>query len=109
MMESEIDKIHRDLQSGKISCAGLVEEKITELKNSSNNTANYILAEKALEKAQSVDAKVKAGKKIGLLEGVPFGLKDVYLLKGCHASASSKFLQNYKSPYTATALSLIHI
>jgi aspartyl-tRNA(Asn)/glutamyl-tRNA(Gln) amidotransferase subunit A len=54
--------------------------------------------------AHQVDKKLKAGKEIDLLEGIPFGLKDVYLLQGAHASASSDFLKPYISPYTATAI-----
>lgn len=103
-MESEILKIHQDLRTGKITCAGLVAQKIKELEGSPNNTANYLLSDTALEEALKVDEKLKAGEEIGLLEGVPFGLKDVYLLQGCNASASSDFLKNYKSPYTATAI-----
>jgi len=103
-MVSEIGKIHQDLQQGKISCVELVERKIEELKGNTNNTANYLLDETALEKAQKVDAKIEAGKEIDLLEGIPFGVKDVYLLQGCKASASSDFLKNYDSPYTATAI-----
>lgn len=103
-MESEIGKVHQDLQQGIISCVGLVEEKIKELEGSTHNTANYLLADLALEKAQEVDAKIKAGEEIELLEGIPFGVKDVYLVQGCKASASSAFLKNYDSPYTATAI-----
>ncbi len=103
-MESEIGKIHQDLQQGKITCAELVDGKIIELKRNTNNTANYLLTDFAREKARKVDAKIKAGVEIDLLEGIPFGLKDVYLLQGCKASASSDFLKNYESPYTATAI-----
>lgn len=103
-MESEIFKIHQDLTGGRISCVSLVEQKIKELEGSPCNTANFLLTELALEKAQKVDEKLKAGREIGLLEGIPFGLKDVYLLQGCYASASSDFLKNYRSPYTATAI-----
>jgi len=39
-----------------------------------------------------------------LLEGIPFGIKDVYMLQGTYATASSDLLKNYKSPYTATAI-----
>jgi aspartyl-tRNA(Asn)/glutamyl-tRNA(Gln) amidotransferase subunit A len=38
------------------------------------------------------------------LEGIPFGLKDVYMLQGTLTTASSEFLKSYKSAYTATAL-----
>ena len=103
-MESEITKIHQDLQNGLISCVELVEGKIKELKGNTNNTANFLLDETALDKAHKVDAKLKAGEEIALLEGIPFGVKDVYLLQGCKASASSDFLRNYDSPYTATAI-----
>jgi aspartyl-tRNA(Asn)/glutamyl-tRNA(Gln) amidotransferase subunit A len=103
-MESEILKIHQDFISGKITCTGLVAHKIKELEGSPNNTANYLLRDTALEEAMKVDEKIKAGNEIGLLEGIPFGVKDVYLLQGRNASASSDFLKNYKSPYTATAI-----
>jgi aspartyl-tRNA(Asn)/glutamyl-tRNA(Gln) amidotransferase subunit A len=103
-MESEIGKLHQELQEGKISCVQLVEDKIKDLKSGSFNTANFLLENQALEKAQQVDAKIEAGEKIALLEGIPFGVKDVYLLQGCKASASSDFLKNYNSPYTATAI-----
>jgi aspartyl-tRNA(Asn)/glutamyl-tRNA(Gln) amidotransferase subunit A len=103
-MISEILKIHADLKEGKISCVDLVSSKIRVLEENSWNTANYVLSDLALEKAAQVDKKFKAGKETGLLEGVPFGVKDVFLLQGCHASASSDFLKNYISSYTATAI-----
>jgi len=103
-MVSEIFKIHQDLQNGEISCVDLVDQKIKELDGSPNNTANYLLTDSAKDNALKVDEKLKAGDEIGLLEGIPFGLKDVYLLQGCKASASSDFLKNYTSPYTATAI-----
>ncbi len=103
-MVSEIHQIHNALVSQKYSCTDLVKSKIEEIKKSTNNTANFILEEYALEKAAAVDTKIKKGEEIGLLEGVPFGLKDVYLLQGQPASASSDFLKEYVSPYTATAV-----
>jgi aspartyl-tRNA(Asn)/glutamyl-tRNA(Gln) amidotransferase subunit A len=103
-MESEIGKIHQDLQAGKISCIQLVEKKIKELKNSRHNTGNVLLEDSARKQAQAVDAKINAGEDIDLLEGIPFGVKDVYLLQGAKATASSDFLKNYDAPYTATAI-----
>ena len=54
--------------------------------------------------AAKVDAKIANGETIGLLEGIPFGIKDVFMLQGTLATASSEMLKNYKSPYTATAI-----
>ena len=103
-MESEIGKIHERLKKGSISCSKLVSQKIKELEESPNNTANFLLAESAMEHAAKVDKKLAAGEKIRLLEGIPFGIKDVYMLQGCKASASSAFLKRYMAPYTATAI-----
>ena len=103
-MESEILKIHENLKNGNISCSDLVKSKIKELENSPNNAANFLLTDLALDKAKKVDEKIKGKQEIGILEGIPFGIKDVYLLQGCHASASSYFLKDYISPYTASAI-----
>jgi len=51
-----------------------------------------------------VDAKIANGETIGLLEGIPFGIKDVYMVQGTYTTASSDLLKNYKSAYTATAI-----
>lgn len=104
MMESVIRRLHEDLLNERITCVKFVEGKIAELKESPNNTANYLLSESALERALEVDKKIRAGDPIQLLEGIPFGLKDVYLLQGVHAAGSSDFLKPYISPYTATAI-----
>lgn len=103
-MESEILKLHQDLLNGKITCVELVDRKISRLKNNGHNTANALMAGPALYAASGVDRKIKAGKTIGLLEGIPFGVKDVYLMKGARSTASSEFLRDYDSPYTATAV-----
>jgi aspartyl-tRNA(Asn)/glutamyl-tRNA(Gln) amidotransferase subunit A len=104
IMVSEILKIHQSLKSGGTTCADLIASKISELEKCSRNATCAILKETAMAKAQAVDAKLKAGQQIGVLEGVPFGLKDVYLLEGTVAAASSDMLKPYISPYTATAI-----
>lgn len=103
-MASEIQKIHNDLKNKKITCVELIRTKLDKLEKNTHNSVNYLLKEQALEKAVAVDKKIEQGIEIRLLEGVPFGVKDVYLLQGEYASASSDMLKKYKSPYTATAI-----
>jgi aspartyl-tRNA(Asn)/glutamyl-tRNA(Gln) amidotransferase subunit A len=74
------------------------------LKQNTHNTVNSLLDETALALAKKVDAKIENGEEIGLLEGIPFGIKDVYMVQGTFTTASSDLLKNYKSPYTATAI-----
>lgn len=103
-MASEIRKIHADLTAGTYTCTELIKQKLSLLQANEYNSNNSVLTEIALAKAAAVDAKIKSGQPIGLLEGIPFGLKDVYLLQGTVSTASSDMLRNYVAPYTATAI-----
>jgi aspartyl-tRNA(Asn)/glutamyl-tRNA(Gln) amidotransferase subunit A len=104
MMESQIHTIHQQLVNKEISCTKLVQERLDLLKSNTHNTVNSILDTLALSLAAKVDAKIESGQEIGLLEGIPFGIKDVYMVQGTYTTASSDLLKKYKSPYTATAI-----
>ena len=103
-MESQIYKIHQQLINKEISCTTLVQGKLDLLQQNKFNTVNSLLEETAIELAKKVDAKIANGQEIGLLEGIPFGIKDVYMVQGTYTTASSDLLKNYKSAYTATAI-----
>ena len=103
-MDSQIKKIHQQLVTKQITCTALVQEKLFLLELNTYNSVNSVLDTLALELAAKVDAKIANGETIGLLEGIPFGIKDVYMLQGTYTTASSDLLKNYKSPYTATAI-----
>jgi len=103
-MESQIHKIHQQLVNKEISCTELIQGKLDLLKSNTHNTVNALLEDLALDLAKKVDAKIDNGEEIGLLEGVPFGIKDVYMVQGTYTTASSDLLKKYKSPYTATAI-----
>ncbi|GGK44091.1 MULTISPECIES: amidase family protein [Flavobacteriaceae] len=103
-MDSQIKHIHQQLVDQQITCTALVQEKLNLLQENTHNTVNSLLDKTALALAVKVDTKIKNGEKIGLLEGIPFGVKDVYMLQGTNTTASSNLLKNYKSPFTATAI-----
>ncbi|MBP8793228.1 MAG: aspartyl/glutamyl-tRNA amidotransferase subunit A [Lutibacter sp.] len=103
-MDSQIKHIHQLLVSKQLTCTQLVQERLDLLKQNTHNTVNSLLDTTALELAAKVDAKIANGEQIGLLEGIPFGIKDVYMVQGTLSTASSDLLKNYKAPYTATAI-----
>ena len=104
MSESIIQDIQHKLNNKEVSCVQLVQEKIDALNASTKNANNAILAESALKQAAAYDKQLASGEQLSGLQGIPFGVKDVYLLKGTISTASSNILKNYKSPYTATAI-----
>ncbi|MFD1293781.1 amidase family protein [Lutibacter holmesii] len=103
-MDSQIKQLHQQLVNKEITCTTLVQDRLELLKKNTYNSVNSILETTALELAKKVDAKIANGEKIGLLEGIPFGIKDVYMVQGTYTTASSDLLKNYKSAYTATAI-----
>ena len=103
-MDSQIKHIHQQLVNKEITCTALVQEKLDLLKQNTHNTVNAVLDTIALELAAKVDTKIANGETIGLLEGIPFGIKDVYMVQGTYTTASSNLLKKYKSAYTATAI-----
>jgi len=66
-----------------------------------------VFHERAREKARALDAKKKAGGKLGKLAAIPIALKDNIHVKGETSTAGSKILYNYKAPFDATVTRLL--
>lgn len=60
--------------------------------------------ELAVDQARAVDAAVAAGRPLGPLAGVPIAFKDNMNLEGTHTTCSSRMLEDYVAPYTATCV-----
>ncbi len=103
-MGSDILSIHRALLNGEYTCRELVQERIDMLSDDRHNTSNRVLVNSAYAMAEAVDRKIADKEVTGILEGIPFGIKDVLLLQGVEATGSSKFLKSYIAPYTGTAI-----
>ena len=58
--------------------------------------------ERALERANAIDAQLARGEDPGPLVGVPLSVKDIFCTEGVPATAASKMLENFIAPYTAT-------
>ena len=60
--------------------------------------------EQAFAKAKEVDEKIAAGKPVGTLAGVPIAIKDNMCSTFGATTCGSKILENFHSPYNATAV-----
>ncbi|MBC7371089.1 MAG: Asp-tRNA(Asn)/Glu-tRNA(Gln) amidotransferase subunit GatA [Bdellovibrionaceae bacterium] len=58
----------------------------------------------AVKEAEEIDARIAKGEDVGLLAGVPFGIKEMLCTKGLVTNAGSKILQNFVPPYDATVV-----
>ena len=77
-------------------------KKIEEVKD--YNAVISVVRERALERADEIDAKIKAGKKVGRLAGIPFIAKDIFLTFGGKTTAASNILKNFEAPYQSTVI-----
>ncbi len=69
------------------------------------NAFNKVANETALEAAAEVDRKVAAGETVGAMAGVPIGIKDVLCTEGLETTCSSRILEGWVPPYSATVVS----
>ena len=56
----------------------------------------------ALKMAKESDEKIQNGSDIGLLEGIPIGMKDLFCTDGVKTTAGSKILENFVPFYEST-------
>jgi aspartyl-tRNA(Asn)/glutamyl-tRNA(Gln) amidotransferase subunit A len=63
-----------------------------------------LTAERALQRADEIDARIARGEEIGKLAGVPFVVKDNYLAFGAPSTAASRILENFNAPLQATVV-----
>ena len=95
----------RALKNKEVSAVELTKASLERIKSIDEKLGafNSLTEETALETAKKVDEKIAAGEELPLLAGVPLALKDNMNLIGSKTTASSKILENFVSPYNATA------
>ena len=68
------------------------------------HACNLVLDDASREQADAIDAAVSAGDDPGLLAGVPVVLKDNLCTRGVPTTCSSRILDGWCPPYTATVV-----
>ncbi|RKH43092.1 Asp-tRNA(Asn)/Glu-tRNA(Gln) amidotransferase subunit GatA [Corallococcus sicarius] len=61
----------------------------------------------ALKAAEASDARRHAGSPASALDGVPVGLKDIFLTQGLETTCGSRILEGFVPPYDATVVRLL--
>ena len=102
-MLKSYSEVKKALSAGR-SVVDIVNGYLSEINKQRELNAFLEVFEKdALEQAQIIDDKIKAGS-AGKLAGIVIGLKDNICYAGHHVSASSKILAGFESIYSATVV-----
>jgi aspartyl-tRNA(Asn)/glutamyl-tRNA(Gln) amidotransferase subunit A len=94
------------VRSGERSARSHVEECLRAIdeREPSLHAFNLVLGDDALAAADAVDRRVEAGDDPGPLAGVPVALKDNLCTRGIPTTCSSRILEGWRPPYSATAV-----
>ncbi len=100
-----ITSLAAKLAAKQISAVELTEAVIARRQAVDGRVRAFTAFDDADARAQAAasDSRRASGQTLGLLDGIPIGLKDVIAVKDQPLTASSKILANFISPYDATA------
>lgn len=101
---ASIRELHSQLVRKERSAVEITTEALKRIEALEPKVRSFlqITADSALETAKQVDAKIAAGEEIGLLAGIPIGIKDNLCTKGVHTTCGSRILENFVPPYEST-------
>ena len=102
---TRITEIVDRIKSGKSTARQEVERTLALAEASEQYHALLSLtAQRALERADEIDARIRQGDTVGRLAGVPFIAKDNFLAFGAPTTAASRMLEKFDAPLQATAV-----
>ncbi|MHC5614806.1 MAG: Asp-tRNA(Asn)/Glu-tRNA(Gln) amidotransferase subunit GatA [Nostoc sp.] len=102
---ASIRELHQQLVTKERSAVEITQEALDRIQALEPKLHSFlcVTAERALEQAGAVDSKIAAGEEIGLLAGIPVGIKDNLCTKGIPTTCASRILSNFVPPYESTA------
>ena len=109
-----IKKAHEDLKNKRYSSLQLTQYYLDQIEKKDPEIQAFVTVckDEALQMAQKADAVIakalSKGEDFPLLTGIPFALKDSFCTKDIKTTASSKMLEDFYPPYSATIVDRLY-
>ncbi|MGD7360410.1 amidase, partial [Ralstonia pseudosolanacearum] len=104
MTASTLKTLSAQLAAKEVSAVELARHYLARIEARADlNAFIHVDPEATLAQAQAADARLAAGD-AGPLAGIPIAHKDVFVTRGWRATAGSKMLDSYVSPFDATVV-----
>jgi aspartyl-tRNA(Asn)/glutamyl-tRNA(Gln) amidotransferase subunit A len=99
-----IKGLHEQLVSKERSAVEITQETLDRITTLEPKVKAFltVTAQEAIAQAKRVDEKIARGEEIGILEGIPIGIKDNMCTKGIKTTCGSRILANFVPPYEST-------
>lgn len=100
-----IQELLAGYKAKKFKPSEVIAEHLKNISDRDKNLNSFlqVRTEETLAKAKALDSRINEADQLPLF-GIPIAIKDNFLVEGWQATAGSKVLSGYKSPYTATSV-----
>ena len=100
-----IAEIAAKVNAGELKAADLVEKSLAVIEAKREYEAIIATtADRARQRAKTIDERAAKGEQVGRLAGVPFIAKDNYLAFGAETTAASNMLKGFEAPYQSSVI-----
>ncbi|MEH7382742.1 Asp-tRNA(Asn)/Glu-tRNA(Gln) amidotransferase subunit GatA [Bacillus sp. JJ1533] len=106
LFDHKVSELHSLLHKKEISVSDLVDESFKRINTVDDKVQAFLTLdeENAREYAKQLDEALGNNHDLGLLFGMPIGVKDNIVTKGLRTTAASKILENFDPIYDATVV-----
>ncbi|MEM8672810.1 MAG: Asp-tRNA(Asn)/Glu-tRNA(Gln) amidotransferase subunit GatA [Cyanobacteria bacterium P01_G01_bin.67] len=104
MYQGSIKELHQQLVNKERSAVEIAQATLKQIEAVEPKVKAFlaVTSDRAIAIAKAVDDKIAAGESIGMLEGIPVGIKDNMCTKGIKTTCASQILANFVPPYEST-------
>lgn len=106
LMDNTATEVAKMIKNKEISVKEVVLAALDNIEKKESNLNAFISIDKdgALKRAEEVQKLIDNGELTGNLAGIPVAVKDNICIEGGRVTCGSKILENFISPYSATAV-----
>ncbi len=104
--ELTVHELQEKLKSKELTITDITKAYCDRINEKEQDVQAFVtlLTDNALEQAKDIQEKVENGEIEGDFAGIPIGIKDNMCTKGVKTTCSSKMLENFVAPYSATVV-----